>query len=56
MRGFGSFRSASRFCHAFDELRDHFRTRRTMGEAVPLAEQQRRYIERLAELDTILAA
>ena len=56
MRGFGSFASASRFCSAFDELRDHFRTRRTMGEAVPLAEQRRRYVERLAELNTLLAA
>jgi len=56
MRGFGSFASASRFCRAFDEVRDHFRTRRTMGEVVPLAEQRRRFIERLAELDTLLAA
>ena len=56
MRGFGSFASASRFCSAFDELRDHFRSRRTMGEVVPLVEQRRRYVERLAELDTLLAA
>jgi len=30
--------------------------RRTMGEAVPLAEQRRRHSERLAELGTLLAA
>jgi len=55
MRGFGSLVSASRFCRAFDELRDHFRTRRMMGEAVSLAGQRRRYTERLAELVTLLA-
>ena len=38
MRGFGSFHAASRFCRAFDEVRDHFRSRRMMGEVVPLAE------------------
>jgi len=48
--------SASQFRSACDEVRDHFRTRRTMGEVVPLAEQRRRFIERLAELDTLLAA
>ena len=56
MRGFGSFHAASRFCSAFDELRDYFRTRRTMVEVVPLAEQRRRCVERLAELDALLAA
>ena len=56
MRCFGSFISASRFCTAHDELRDHFRTRRAMGEVVPLAEQRGRFVERLAELGTILAA
>ena len=45
MRGFGSFHAASRFCRAFDEVRDHFRSRRMMGEVVPLA-----------ELHTLLAA
>ena len=56
MRGFGSFASASRFCSAFDELQDHFRTRRTTGGVVPLAKQRRRYVDRLAELNTLLAA
>jgi len=55
MRGFGSFISASRFCSAFDELRDDVRAQRAMGEVVPLAEQRRRFLERLAELDTLLA-
>ena len=47
MRRFGSVASASRY---------HFRTRRTMGEVVPVAEQRRRFVERLADLDTLLAA
>ena len=55
MRGFGSFHAASRFCTAHDELRDHFRTRRATGEVVPPAEQRRRFVERLAELDTLRA-
>ena len=36
MRGFGSFESASRFCRAFDEQRDYFRSRTTMGETASL--------------------
>ena len=40
MRGFGSFEAASRFCRAFDEQRDYFRSRTTMGETVPLAKQR----------------
>ena len=50
MRGFGSLASASRFCRAFEALRDHLRPQGAMGEEVPLAEQRRRFIERLADL------
>ena len=50
MRGFGSFAGAARFCSAHDELRDHFRARQRQGETVPLAEQRRIFIERLAEV------
>jgi putative transposase len=32
MRGFGSFVSASRFCRAFDEVRQFFRVRTTMKQ------------------------
>src|ERR687886_1149323 len=39
MRGFGNFEAASRFCRAFDEQRDYFRSRRTLGEGVSLAKQ-----------------
>ena len=37
MRGFGNFTSASRFCRAFDELRQFFRFRTTVGQPVSLA-------------------
>jgi len=56
MRGFSGVAGVSGFCSALAEVRDHVRTRRTSGAAVPLAEQGRGYVERLAELDTLLAA
>jgi hypothetical protein len=36
MRGFGSVASASRFCRAFDEVRQFFRVRTTMKQQVSL--------------------
>ena len=36
MRGFGSVESAARFCCAFDELRNYFRSRRIMSKTVSL--------------------
>ena len=50
MRGFGSFESAARFCPAFEEQRQYFRARRTMGECVSLAERRRLFRERWAAL------
>ena len=41
MRGFGSFVSAARFCAAFDELREFFRSRSRRGDVVSLREQRR---------------
>jgi putative transposase len=38
MRGFGSFISASRFCRAFDEVRQFFRFRTTMKQKVSLVQ------------------
>src|ERR687884_2289139 len=46
MRGFGSFEAAARFCTAHDELRDYFRSRKTMGETVSLAAQRRLFRDR----------
>ena len=50
MRGFGSFASASRFCSAFDELRQYFRWRRGRGDRMPLAEQRRLFASRWRSL------
>jgi transposase-like protein len=50
MRGFGNFTSASRFCRAFDEVRQFFRFRTTINQAVSLAEQRRIFRQRLAAL------
>jgi transposase-like protein len=56
MRGFGSFASAARFCTTFDELRNHFRYRDKMGEAVCLADQRRLFRERWAEVRALMLA
>jgi transposase-like protein len=50
MRGFGSFRSAARFCSAFDELREFFRSRLRRGEVVSLPEQRRLFAVRWRSL------
>jgi putative transposase len=46
MRGFGSFASAARFCPAFEEQRQYFRSVARSGEPVSLAERRRRFQER----------
>jgi hypothetical protein len=50
MRGFGSFMSASRFCRAFDEVRQFFRVRTTMKQKVSLAHQREVFHQRLDTL------
>jgi putative transposase len=50
MRGFGSFASAARFCTAFDELRQYFRSRSTSQKALPLPEQTPQFQLRFATL------
>jgi putative transposase len=54
MCGFGTIEAAARFCYAFDELRDYFRPRRTMGERVSLPEQRRAFLQRLVTLKALL--
>ena len=54
MRGFGNFASAARFCRAFDELRNYFRSRHTMGEMLSLLEQRRLFCEKLAALQRLM--
>jgi len=55
MLGFGSFESASRFCAAFDELRDYLRTRIRSEPYVTLSEQRRIFLARWRSLIAELA-
>ena len=50
MLGFGNFESASRFCTAFDELRQYFRVRRRGEAHVSLGEQRRLFLARWRSL------
>ncbi len=56
MLGFGSFESASRFCMAFDELRQYFRVRRRGESHVSLSTQRRLFLTRWRSLISELAA
>ena len=56
MHGFGAFVSAARFCRAFDELRQYFRSRHTAKETVHLAQQRQFFRERLATLQELMIA
>ncbi len=50
LRGFGSFASAARFCPAFDEVRQYFRSPSTKQKSRPLAEQRRLFRQRFSAL------
>jgi putative transposase len=54
MRGFGSVASASRFCRAFDEVRQFFRVRTTMKQQVSLVQQRERFRQQLEALKTLV--
>jgi putative transposase len=54
MHGFGNAESATRFCRAFDELRQYFRYRSTTRETMPLAQQRQLFCERLAALQELI--
>ena len=54
MCGFGSVASASRFCRAFDEVRQFFRFRKTMKQHVSLAEQREVFRQRLMALKAMV--
>ncbi len=56
MRGFGSFTSASRFCKAFDEVRQFFRIRTTMKQPVSLQQQREMFRHRLDALKIMVLA
>ena len=56
MRGFGSFVSAARFCSAFDEMREFFRSRSHRGEVVSLPEQRQLFAARWRSLVSEMTA
>jgi transposase-like protein len=55
MRWFGSFTSASRFCRAFDEVRQFFRIRTTMKQPVSLQHREL-FRQRLVALQALIQA
>jgi transposase-like protein len=55
-RGFGSFKSASYFCSAFDEQRDYFRYRTKPKEKLSLSEQRRIFRQKFGALQYLLMA
>lgn len=54
MHSFGNFESVARFCRAFDEVRNYFRVRHSMGETLSLTEQRRLFYERLVALQLLM--
>ena len=56
MSGFQSFESASRFCTAFDELRNYLRVRPTDGKHIPASHRRELFSGRWSALMTELAA
>jgi len=54
MCGFGSVASASRFCRAFDEVRQFFRVRTTMKQQVFLLQQREMLRQRLDALSAMV--
>jgi putative transposase len=53
MRGFGNFASAAQFCRAFDEVRQFFRFRTTIGQSVSLTQQRNLFRQRLKAFTTL---
>ena len=49
-RGFRAFDSAARFCPAFDEGRQYFRSRTASQKPLPLPEQRRQFQQRFEAL------
>jgi len=54
MRGFGNFASAAQFCRAFDEVRQFFRFRTTIGQSVSLAQQRDVFRQRLNTFNALV--
>jgi putative transposase len=56
MQGFGSVESAARFCQGFEEMRQWFRARQRMKQAVSLAAKRQQFLEQFEALNTIMMA
>ena len=56
MLGFGEFRSAQRFCRAFEEVRQYFRPRRKQNESYPLSHRRRQFLFGVLELESLFLA
>jgi putative transposase len=56
MCGFQTFKTAARFCRAFDELRNYLCPRHSMREQIPLSEQRQAFLQRLTALQTVIQA
>jgi putative transposase len=53
MLGFGEFRSAQRFCRAFEEVRQYFRPRRKRNQVISLAHGRRLFLFRVLKLESL---
>ena len=56
MRGFGSVVGAARFCAAYEEVQDYFRSRTTLHEMVPLRIQREQFCARFTALRSLVSA
>jgi putative transposase len=56
MLGFGGFRSAQRFCRAFEEVRQYFRPRHKQKQVSSLAQCRRRFADRAQVLESMFLA
>ena len=54
MRGFGTFTAAARFCRTFDEIRQFFRFRTTIGQLVSLPLQRDVFRQRLNAFNALV--
>jgi len=55
MLGFAKFESASRFCSAFDELRNYLRVRAVDGQQVSASDRRRIFTDKWSTLMTELS-
>ena len=56
MLGFGGFRSAQRFCRAFEEVRQYFRPRRKQKQSSSLGQCRQRFANRAQVRESMFLA